>query len=182
MQMGQPAAWVYWFASGVLVLAAIIDGRQLRVPNWLTYPFAAVGFLYSHAPGDLTILGSLSGLVLGLALLMPLYAIGGMGAGDVKLLAGLGAWVGPLAVFQAFLWTAVVGGLIALAMMVASGRFRKHWEMIGTLGREIARVKHPVLLAEAAAARKPRMTLLPYGIPIAIGSIASFAVAGGRFL
>ena len=61
---------------------------------------------------------SLVGTGVGLALLLPAYAIGGMGAGDVKLLAGVGAWVWGTVTFYAFCVSAVVGGVIALAMVL----------------------------------------------------------------
>lgn len=181
MAGNRPDVAILWLVSAVLVAAAAIDGWKLKVPNWLTYPFALGGLAYSVLPGGLTPLESAAGLALGLGLLMPLYAIGGMGAGDVKLLAGLGAWVGPATTFYAFLATALAGGAIALGMMLASGQFFRHWVTMQELGREILEVRDPVRLAEAAAVRKPNMRLLPYGIPIAVGSIAYFAWAGILF-
>ena len=85
-----------WLVSVILVEAAVIDGRQLRVPNWLTFHFV-VGRagLRLLRRGARRLLWSLAGMVVGLISLLPLYAIGGMGAGDVKLMAGLGAWMGP---------------------------------------------------------------------------------------
>src|SRR5580693_1946341 len=101
---------VAWLVSAVLVEAAVIDGWKLRVPNWLTFHFALGGLIYAAwMGGGQMLLWSLGGAVLGLALLLPLYAIGGMGAGDVKLLAGVGAWVGPAVTLWAFATSAVVG-------------------------------------------------------------------------
>jgi prepilin peptidase CpaA len=169
---------VFWLVSFVLVVAAVIDGLTLKVPNWLTYSFAALGLGASLAPGGLTPAESALGLLAGLAVLLPLYAIGGMGAGDVKLMAGVGAWVGPFVTLGAFVATVLVGGAIGLGMMLASGRFFTHAHRMCAIGREILEVRDPARLSEAAAARKPTMTLLPYGIPMAIGSIAYFALAG----
>src|SRR5438874_6649350 len=108
---------VAWLVSVVLVEAAIIDGWQLRVPNWLTYHFALGGLAFAAWAGGTTgLLWALAGLAVGLALLLPLHAIGGMGAGDVKLLAGVGAWMGPAATTGAFVASALVGGLMALVM------------------------------------------------------------------
>ena len=120
-------------------------------------------------------------MTVGLALLLPLYAIGGMGAGDVKLLAGVGAWVGPVATFWAFTTSAVVGAVMAVAMVAWSGEYVRHWVQFQTIGHEILSVRNPAKLAETAAARKPTMMLLPYGIPLAVGSIAYFAFAGLMF-
>lgn len=170
---------VVWVVSVVLVEAAVIDGLKLRVPNWLTFHLILGGVGFSAWYGGVpALLASLEGLGLGLALLLPLWMIGGMGAGDVKLLAGVGAWVGPAAVLGAFVTSAVVGGVMALAMVAWSGEYAHHWAMFQTIGHEILTVRDPSKLSETAAARKPDMMLLPYGIPLAIGSIAYFLWAG----
>lgn len=168
-----------WLVSVVLVEAAVIDGKQLRVPNWLTFHLAAGGLAFWAWSAGWSALGwSFAGLVAGLLPLLLLNAIGGMGAGDVKLMAGVGAWVGPMMVLQAFLASAVVGGIIAVGMVVWSGQWWRHYAMAHQILGEIITIKNPDRLAEIAAERKPKMTLLPYAIPLAIGSIASFAYAG----
>jgi prepilin peptidase CpaA len=170
---------VAYLVSFVLVEAAVIDGRSLRVPNWLTMHFAFGGWAYAYWLGGASLLGwSLAGAAVGLACLMPLYAIGGMGAGDVKLMAGVGAWIGPACTFWAFLSTALVGGAMGLAMMYASGELVQHLALTRTIGREVLTVRDPVTLSELAARRKPSMMLLPYGIPIAVGTIAYLGWAG----
>jgi prepilin peptidase CpaA len=172
---------VAWLVSLVLVEAAVIDGRCLRVPNWLTYHFVIGGLIFAFWKGGSPLLAwSFAGAGVGLLSLLPLYAIGGMGAGDVKLMAGMGAWVGPWLTFWAFISTAMVGGLMALAMMAYSGNMIRHIVMMKTISREIMTIRNPTELAVRAAERKPRMLLLPYGIPIAVGSISFFAWA--RFL
>lgn len=164
-----------WFLSAVLVVAAFIDGWKLRVPNWLTYHLIAGGLVVSAIVGGVAGgLWSLAGAALGLALLLPLYAVGGMGAGDIKLLAGVGAWVGPWLLLDAFVWSVLVGAVLALLLVACSGEFRRHWLLLQTIAWEILAVRNPVKLAESARARKPKMLLLPYGIPIAIGSIGAF--------
>ena len=173
---------VAWFVSAVLVEAAVIDGWKLKVPNWLTFHMVIGGLAYAtYVGGSAGLLWSFAGAVLGLALLLPLHAIGGMGAGDVKLLAGVGAWVGPALTLGAFATSAVVGGVMALAMVAWSGDLIKHWVQFQVIGHEILTVRNPEKLSEIAAARKPTMMLLPYGIPIAVGSIAYFAWAGILF-
>jgi prepilin peptidase CpaA len=172
---------IAWLVSLVLVEAAVIDGRCLRVPNWLTYHFAIGGLVFAFWKGGSPLLAwSFAGAGVGLLSLLPLYAIGGMGAGDVKLMAGMGAWIGPWLTLWAFLSTAMVGGLMGLAMMAYSGNMIGHIAMMKTISEEIMTVRNPTELAVRAAERKPRMLLLPYGIPIAVGSIAFFAWA--RFL
>jgi prepilin peptidase CpaA len=147
----------------------------------LTYHFAIGGLIFAFCKGGGPLLAwSLAGAGVGLLSLLPLYAIGGMGAGDVKLMAGMGAWIGPWLTLWAFLSTALVGGLMGLAMMAYSGNMIGHIAMMRTISQEIMTIGSPTELAVRAAARKPRMLLLPYGIPIAVGSIAFFAWA--RFL
>lgn len=176
-----PAA-VVWLVSGILVEAAVIDGRQLRVPNWLTFHFVVGGLIYAgYAGGHEMFLWSLAGAATGLVCLLPLYAIGGMGAGDVKLMAGMGAWMGPWLTFGAFITSAIVGGMFGLAMIVASGDWIHHWAMMHTIGHEILSIRNPSQLSERAGNRKKDMMLLPYGIPIAVGSIAFFAWKGLYF-
>jgi len=173
---------VVWLVAVVLIEAAIIDWKTLKVPNWLTFHFLVAGLAYwSWHAGWAGFMSSFAGAMLGLAVLMPLYAIGGMGAGDCKLYAGFGAWVGTAIVLQAFVVSAIVGGVIALGMIAWSGNFAKHWAMTQTIVEEIVTIRNPANLSELAAKRKPTMTLLPYGIPLCIGSVAYCAWAGMFF-
>jgi prepilin peptidase CpaA len=170
---------VIWLVSFVLAEAAVIEGRSLRVPNWLTYHFLIGGLVFAFCTGGTRLLlVSMAGAAVGLLSLLPLYAIGGMGAGDVKLMAGLGAWLGPSLTLAAFVASALTGSLLAFAMMAYSGEWYAHLAMIQFIGREVLTVRNPVVLAERAAERKPRMMLLPYAIPIALGSITYFAWSG----
>jgi prepilin peptidase CpaA len=177
--------WPVWLVATLLVWAAWIDGRELRVPNWLTYPVALAGVLYNLFAGglfgtadEIGLTGSLLGLVTGLVCLLPLYSVGGMGAGDVKLMGGVGAWLGWHVTAYAFAWTVVVGAVMAVAMVLHRGAFVKHWANTMTILQEWLTIRDPRKLAEIAAARKPTMLLLPYGIPICIGSIGYFLYAG----
>lgn len=174
--------WPVWVVTATLVVAAVIDGIQLKVPNWLTFPMIASGWIYSTVwspyAGWEGLWYSLFGTFVGLALLLPAYAIGGMGAGDVKLLAGVGAWVWGTVTLYAFVVSALVGGLIALLMVLYKRGWHKHQSQFWMICNEILTVKDPDKLAAIAAERKSSMLLLPYGIPIAIGTIAYFACMG----
>ena len=91
------ANWQAWLVTVTLVVAAVIDGVKLKVPNWITFPMILSGWTYSFVAGDAEgLMWSVVGTIVGLGLLMPAYAIGGMGAGDVKLLAGVApGWAAP---------------------------------------------------------------------------------------
>ena len=171
--------WIVWFVTFVLVVAAIIDGAILKVPNWLTFPFITCGWIHWAMQDGWSGLGwSLMGTFVGMMLLLVLRNVGGMGAGDVKLLAGVGAWMGTMVTLWAFAATALVGGIMAAFMIWKSGQWQKHFAMAHQILHEWKTVRDPQKLAEIARERKPNMYLLPYGIPMAIGSIAYFALAG----
>jgi prepilin peptidase CpaA len=171
--------WTYWLVTVVLIVAAVIDGWALKVPNWITFPFVIAGWTYSGLAFGWEGLGwSLLGTVVGLALLLPPYAIGGMGAGDVKLLAGVGAWIYSTHTVYAFAVSAVIGAVLAIAMVISRNAWQKHSSQFWLILNEIMVIKNPEQLAAIAAERKPRMLLLPYGIPIAIGTILYFAWMG----
>ena len=177
--------WPYWLVSIVLIVAAVIDGIQLRVPNWLTFPMIISGWIFSSiaygVAGDGWYVGlgwSLAGTAIGLALLLPAYAIGGMGAGDVKLLAGVGAWVHCWTTFYAFCVSAIVGAILAIGMIVWRGGLKRHSNQFMYILNEIMTIRNPETLATIAAERKSKMMLLPYGSPIAIGTIFYFAWMG----
>ena len=169
-----------WLVTITLVVAAVIDGWKLKVPNWLTFPMIVGGWVYCATTLGWPGLGwSLAATGVGLALLLPLYAIGGMGAGDVKLLAGVGAWLAsPLTLTYAFCFSALIGGVIAMGMVAYRKAWGKHAGQFRTIANEILTIRDPNQLAAIAAQRKSSMLLLPYGIPIAIGSILYFACMG----
>lgn len=171
--------WIVWFVASVLIVAAVIDGMILKVPNWLTFPFIACGWLHwTLQDGAGGLFWSFLGTVVGLSLLLVLRNVGGMGAGDVKLLAGVGAWLGCEVTLYAFAATAIVGGVMAVVMILRSGRWEKHYAMAHQILHEWTTIRSPNKLAKIARERKPTMQLLPYGIPMAVGSIGYFAFAG----
>jgi prepilin peptidase CpaA len=163
----------------ILIVAAYIDGKELRVPNWITFPMVLAGLLYNTALDGWSGLElGLLGMVVGLATLLPLYAVGGMGAGDVKLMAGIGAWLGATVTWNAFIATVVVGAVMAVIMVLYRRAWEKHYGNFLMIMTEFLVIQNPRKLSEIAAERKPRMLLLPYGIPICIGSIGYFMYSG----
>ncbi len=177
--------WVYWAVSIFAIIAAYIDGKELRVPNKLTFPMIIAGWMWSSIyygmNGDgwyFGLMWSLAGTAVGVATLLPAYAIGGMGAGDVKMMAAIGAWVHCTITFYAFCVGSIVGAILAVIMIVAAGEGRKHFNQFFFILNEISTVKDPEKLAQIATERKTKMRLLPYGIPLAIGTVLYFAWMG----
>jgi prepilin peptidase CpaA len=101
-----------------------------------------------------------------------------MGGGDVKMLAAVGAWVHCTITIWAFFLSTIIGGVMAVLMIAFSKTGSKHYYQFFGILNEIISVKNPDKLSEIAAARKHTMRLLPYGIPIAIGTILHFAWIG----
>ena len=174
--------WPYWAVAIFCIVAAYIDGKELRVPNKITYPMIFAGWIYSSiaygmaGDGWYVVLGwSLAGTAVGLATLLPAYSVGGMGAGDVKMMAAIGAWCHCTTTLYAFCVSTIVGALLSVIMIVQAGHAKKHWNQFVYILNEIMTVRNPETLAEIATERKSSMRLLPYGIPIAIGTILYFA-------
>ncbi|MFZ9089445.1 MAG: A24 family peptidase [Planctomycetaceae bacterium] len=159
----------------ILIVAAWIDGKELRVPNWITYPMVFAGLIYSTSVGGVDgFIAGLLGMFTGLLTLLPLYSVGGMGAGDVKLMAGIGAWMGWQVTLAAFGVSVVVGAVMAVIMVLRKNKFTHHYGNFLMILNEWKTVRDPRKLSEIAAERKPTMMLLPYGIPICIGTIGYF--------
>ncbi len=179
---GMATHWHIWLVSVVLVVAAVIDGWMLKVPNWITFPMIASGWLYSFATAGFPGLGwSVLGSIVGLSLLFFLYAIGGMGAGDVKLLAGIGAWVYVEHTFYIFAATTVIGAIMAVIMVAWSGNWLKHYAQFQQITYDIFKIRDAEVLFQQAADRKSKMLLLPYGIPMTVAALGYFAVQGMYF-
>ncbi len=117
---------------------------------------------------------------LGLGLLVWLYAIGGVGAGDVKMQMGFGAWVAPIygweRGFEIVLWGwifgVIVGGVISSIMIWWSGSYKQNARNLTNIVSDWVNAKGIGEVHEKAMARKPTLQLLPYGVPLCIGFIA----------
>lgn len=188
--------WPLVFICAAMILAAVIDGWKLKVPNWLTFPIILSGWLlgllhdFGALPESTGVGGfgaAMAGTLLGMALLLPLYAIGGVGGGDVKMQMGFGAWVGAFYGLQslpdshpgalwiivyAFALAAVIGGVLALGMIFARGQYQKNLENTKGILTDLVSSTGVGDVADKAAKRKPTLHLLPYGIPLCLGFIA----------
>lgn len=159
-----------WIAVSVAALAVATDLRTRRIPNMLTFGAAGVAFVFAAVSGGWQGLGtSVAGWVVGCATFLPFFLLGGLGAGDVKLLAALGAWLGPTAAF----WTAVYGGLaggplaigVALSKRYLTESLTNFWCLL-MFWRTAGIRPMPSLTLQSAAG--PR---LPYALPIFAGAV-----------
>ena len=155
-------------ASG-LAIAVVTDVRTRRIPNWLTGSLAAGGLGMAFAGGGVTPGQAALGLLAGLALMMPAHLIGATGAGDVKLMAAVGAVVGPGMALRAFVFTAVAGGVLAVLVAARRGRLSE------TVYGSTLLVTSPVSSRPAINATS-RANRFAYGPAIAIGTLLSLMV------
>lgn len=154
-----------------VITAAIFDFRTRKIPNAITLPAALTALLYhSLAPGGSGILLALAGLAVGFALLLLPWLLGGGGMGDVKLLAALGAWLGPLTILGVFGGSAVLAACMAAAAIVG-GMFTSG---ITATRRRYLNLDHGV--AVAATASPPVRRAVPFAIPIAASTLAAVAM------
>lgn len=149
------------------IAATAIDVRTRRVPNVLTVGLAAAGLIGAASGiGGLSIGAAVLGFATGFALMLPGHLLGGTGAGDVKLMAAIGAVVGPRLVVLGFFYTAIAGGLLALGFALARR------QLAGTLKRTGRLVTSPALARGEIATDRTRSTF-PYAPAIAAGAIAA---------
>ncbi|WP_211451604.1 A24 family peptidase [Collimonas antrihumi] len=158
----------------LLIIAAVSDCRTYKIPNWLTASGTLFGLIYSTAAAvslPAGLLWGLEGMLLGFCMMLPLYAIKAMGAGDVKLMAMVGTFLGVPYIVFAVIATFIAGGIVALGFAL----FNK------ALGRILINVKNIVqtMVFSATGGFKPDVSLdagrsvgrMPYGVSIGIGTI-----------
>jgi prepilin peptidase CpaA len=162
----------------VMVLAAILDLRSRRIPNALTVSGAAIALIL-RAPLGWDALGSgLLGLGLGLLLTVPLFLVKALGGGDVKLLAAVGAFMGPVNLAGACLLIMLVGGVIAISETVRRGAIRTTLINVGYL---LLRLVSPGRRYMAPTLGSPTAMAIPYGVAIAVGALVWW-FSGGSWL
>ena len=159
-----------------LGIAAFTDWHEHKIYNKLLFPAFLIALLLHIVQGGISILAnSLLGAAVGFALLLLPYLMGGMGAGDVKLLAVIGAFGGVPFVLTSFLYGAIIGGLISvflLARRKAMVSTLKHFLLFLPLRQK------PQHLSESMS--NARQEKFPYGIAIALGTLlALFLPLGG---
>ena len=154
------------------VIACGYDVPTKRIPNVLTLGGALAAFIFHVVAGGLPGFGSsLLGWGAGLIVFFPLFALGGLGAGDVKLLGCLGAWLGPVDAVRTAMFAAIAGGAMAFLLVLARGYARKafanlwlllaHWSVAGI---------RPLPELTLEGGRGPR---LAYAVPITAGALVT---------
>jgi prepilin peptidase CpaA len=152
--------------------AAAIDTVTRRIPNNLTLGAAAVALAFGAAVhGWQGLAWSLGGWLVGLVLFLPLFALRAMGGGDVKLLAALGAWLGPALVVWVAVYGAIAGGVLALLLVLwrrkLGATFANMWAIVAHW-RRAGLKPHPVVTLD-----NPDAVRMPYALPIALGALAT---------
>ncbi len=166
-------SFAWWPTVVVLAVATFTDLRSRRIPNWLVLPFLLVGIAVSgwlhgwHGVGQ-----SFAGLGLGLLIYGFLFWMGGMGAGDVKLCAAIGAWIGPDQLFLALIVTGLAGGVMVLCWAAFGGFFKELFKGTGDL--VFAWTERGLQPDGEMSLSNPRKRKMPYAPAIAIGTLISF--------
>lgn len=175
-------SFAWWPTLFVLAVATFTDLRSRRIPNWLALPFLLAGIAVSpwrpdwhpngqgfgwHGLGQ-----SFAGLGLGLLIYGFLFWLGGMGGGDVKLCAALGAWIGPFQLLIALFITAMAGGIMALGWLAWVGFFKKLFRSAGDLHSARKQTEAGCDLEPVPVDLLKRK--IPYAPAIAVGTLLSF--------
>lgn len=166
-------SFAWWPTLMVLTMATYTDLRNRRIPNWLVFPFLLAGLGVSGwLHGREGIGQSIDGLLLGALIYGVLFLMGGMGAGDVKLCAAIGAWIGPEQLFIAMVVAGITGGIMAVCWALFGGFLDELLSGTGNLafgwsGRGMR--SDPALTLSNPKARR-----MPYAPAIAIGTLISF--------
>ncbi len=159
---------VFGWAAAFLFFAVASDVRFHRIPNWLTLPAFLAALIVSPwagAAGGLP--QSAAGAALGFALLIGPYALGGMGAGDVKALMVLGAWLGPEVTFGAAVWAVIAGGAFGITLLALRRElvsYAQRWSRILLSTLSLRRIAYEPPTVESIASGG-----IPFAAAIAVG-------------
>ncbi|MEN6460381.1 MAG: prepilin peptidase [Syntrophomonas sp.] len=157
---------------GLVSAATIFDIKENKIPNQIIIIGLLVAFFYSYYSGNYTgILFSLKGFALGMGLLIIPYFLGGLGAGDVKLLGMVGALKGCTFVLNTCLWMAIFGGFIAIAILL---RRQLQKDTFMTFVRRLLLSVQGVVNTSDLINKDDLTICFPYGVAIALGVVATY--------
>ncbi|MCK5241798.1 prepilin peptidase [bacterium] len=152
----------------ILLIATITDLAKHKVYNWLTFPALGLGLGLNVAlQGVPGLWFGVAGLLIGGLLFFPAFLWGGMGAGDIKLVAVVGAFAGWIFVLNVALYTALVGGVIAVVVLIVKGEL---WQTLKNISRFLRSIFVPKLTIEPLSKKYP----MPYALAIALGTLAAY--------
>jgi len=168
----------------LVLVAAVYDLRFRRIPNWLTASGVVAGLSLNAflgytgpLPPGVGLASSLEGLALGFGVYFGLYAIHAMGAGDVKLMAAVGAVVGPLNWFGIFVITAMAGGILAVILSILKKRLGTTFWNVGFILSEMRYGRPAYLGKEELDVKSEKALRMPHGAIIALGTIIFLGLA-----
>lgn len=163
------------FLCIVLIVCVITDIKSRKILNLVTLPTIILACVYHmFSSGIEGFLFSGKGFLVGFALLIIPYLLGGMGAGDVKLMAAIGALMGTSFVFYSFIYTALIGGVIALLFIIKANGFKN---FIKSFFFNVVFFKSSVGSLIITKNEKGSITF-PYGVAIALGTVCTLAWGG----
>lgn len=160
-------------SAAVALVAAVIDARERRIPNWLVGPCLLAGLLLRWAlEGRGGLWDSLAAVSLALLATVPIYLLGGLGMGDCKLLAAVGVWLGLYQMVYVLFGTALAGGILAVLFAAREGQLvhalRSALSVVTGWTQQGIRKNRDVSLDN------PSALAMPYGPAIAAGVFFSF--------
>jgi len=165
MAISGPQATVLAVLIVSMSVASVVDVARRRIPNAVSVATAATGLgLSVIGATGISVWSAVAGVIVGFALMMPGHVLGATGAGDVKLFAAAGAVLGARQTFEAFLYVAIAGGILALAVALARGRLGR------TLAQTAALCGSP-RIARSEIESTTEDNRFPYGPAIAVGVV-----------
>jgi prepilin peptidase CpaA len=167
--------------SAVLV-AAVIDLWKFKIHNLLTFPLFLSGVVYHGIMGGgIGVAESLVSAFFGILVLIVFYTMGGVGAGDVKLLAAIGAWLKLPLTFWVFIASSLAAGVYALILIIWTGRTRETWVNLRILWFRLLAVGRHLGAEdqmETELRREDRRgRVIPFAAMMAVGMLSLLGVA-----
>ena len=161
--------------------ATLTDLRAFRISNLLTLPLVVTGLMYhGYMSGMEGLTVSMGGIIFGFLSLFAFFLLGGMGGGDVKLMAGIGAWLGWPLTFLVFIAAALAAGLYALFLILANGQLRETWVRLQLIWYKISAIGRHIGAEDKIEAEvrrdDRRQRLIPFAAMTMVGLLAITAI------
>ena len=158
--------------AALVITAAGTDLRRRRIPNWLTLSGVAAGLVLHTISGGLTGLKTAgAGMLLAFGVYFALYCLHAMGAGDVKLMAAVGALAGSSHWVEVFIFSALAGGICAVMLVIVKRRVRETVWNVGYILFELAHFRAPFWRRSHLDVKNPTAMTMPHGVAIAAGTL-----------